>query len=309
MTCESVPAGQSYLNVDLSSPRFADAIQSLLARYAPSQSSVVVALDRSRFLIMVLLFRRICDVAAEFGHSGWLGVLEERLRSMAATLQFYQVALGCPSMDPTTSDLAKERPIARIVIEEHIKHLALLEELQSQAQQRLPYPPVCRHGRLSVGPMHSVPVQAITSFAIMPLSEDHYVILANGKLFELGGTPKMSRVELPETCHASAVVVHPSYDIFLAITDEGPMLFYFNQGIQPAEFPHWLGKINCAAFSPTGSKLAFGSDVISIFCFDRAKIHYEPALRRDLKNPITALAWMNSDTMLAVGIARMASGV
>jgi hypothetical protein len=259
---------------------------------------------------MVLLFRRICDVSETVGNGRWQQLLNERFRSMSATLVFYQVALGCPSIEPLSRDTASEKPIATIILEEHIKAAGILNVLQKKAFRRLPYPPICRQGRLTKAEPKDYHLQfeSIGAFVIMPLTDDCIVVVANNKLFTLTEGQKPVPVTIPDGCQVSGIIVHPMHDVFIAITTEGPRLYDLGRGMVPVDFTGSLGKITCAAFSPSGSKFAFGSDVITVFSFDRSKTSYEAALRWELRNPITALAWMNSDTMLAVGYSQNGVG-
>jgi WD40 repeat protein len=62
--------------------------------------------------------------------------------------------------------------------------------------------------------------------------------------------------------------------------------------------------VNCAAFSAKNLKLAVCSNVLDVFILDLAKGTYEPSMTREINQPITAVAWVNGDTLLAVAYAQ-----
>lgn len=175
---------------------------------------------------------------------------------------------------------------------------------------------------------------SIKSMALMPLKKGHLVAIADNNLIKIDITNQTEPVFMdfhpqftPETSNGSltntassisqsntsqhklhappeafAIIPHPNFDLFICLSPTEAYLYDFEQGktdfkiyISPSQY-----KISCAAFSPNGTKLAIGTSVLDIFSFDLSKWETNPSIKWDMKGPITALAWINSDTMIAV---------
>ena len=84
------------------------------------------------------------------------------------------------------------------------------------------------------------------------------------------------------------------------------MAFLFNYDADPMTIESKIclsstqSKISCAAFSPNSSKFAICSNTLDIFSFDLSKSEMVPIDSRRMKGQITAVAWVNSETSIAV---------
>jgi hypothetical protein len=99
-----VPRACAKFDVDLASPRFPDSIPRLLSRSSLANRAEVASLERDRLLIAFLLFTRMCDVSSHFDDFEWQQVLQRRYTTLLATLETYEVALGCPGLPTPRAD-------------------------------------------------------------------------------------------------------------------------------------------------------------------------------------------------------------
>jgi WD40 repeat protein len=107
----------------------------------------------------------------------------------------------------------------------------------------------------------------------------------------------------------NSLVVHPQFNLFVAVCSNGVALFDLQQKRLPHEFElSSRERVTCAIFSPNGSKLAVCSTVIDIFAFDLSKWKVKPAVSREINQQVTAIAWINTDTLLAVAYVQHGHG-
>lgn len=312
---------RALFDVDLSSPRFPDTIPQLLARYSKRNAFQAASLGRDRLLIMLIIFLRFIEVSKIFDHENdknWHEMLENRLNSMKETLIFYQIALGCPSFDVPDIDHEEADHLSKLINAEHTDKMPLLQEIQHIALSNLPYPPFYRNGSLEIAPPEFVDLESvlrsdeIVSFAIMPLDPSMIIFATEEKLFQLilnksininNPNEPLNPIEFKSQIDDSiiSVISHPAYNLFLVLTQTSAKLYTADHGMNEGSFKiSTLNPINCAAFSPNGSKLTICSTAIDIYTLDYSKASSEPAISRDIHYPILAVAWVNSDTMLAV---------
>ena len=331
--CESVhvevdnlPAARTFLDVDLQSPKFPDSVPELLASYA--QSKKFLYLDSDRLLIMSCLFGRVVEISEKFHDSRdteWKSKLCLRFKSMLDTLEFYQVALGCPSLEPPNIE-AKD-PLTRIILNQHKAKMGYFLGIQKNAIEKLPYPPILRDRTISARDGEEIKlspedVDDITSLAFMGIDHtklatkglvhSRYIFISSGNLYMLSLEQekekilaKVTRMGIQESY--IKVIGHPLFDnLFAALGQKGTVLYDLTSYDNPNEGPcvrYMLSsteKPTCAAFSPNGSKIAICTDVIDIFPFDVGQREAHPSIQRNMKGRITAVAWVNSDTILAV---------
>jgi WD40 repeat protein len=140
---------------------------------------------------------------------------------------------------------------------------------------------------------------------VFPFDHHRVACLADNKLVAIALDPPYSVAEEPRwstDSEVTSLIAHPQANLFFALSSAGPMLFDPQHGFVDCKFSvsSRENKITCAAFSPNGSKLAICSDVIDIFTFDLSKWTPEPTVKRQINQIITAVAWLNSDNLLAV---------
>jgi hypothetical protein len=295
----SVPAGVSSLAVDYATPQFSESVPRLFARYLSAMATGSHALEYTRFLLMYLLFRRVRDVAARFAHAPWLDLVRTRVDSMTVSFELWQVALRFPSLDPPPF-APSDGGIARLIDGAHAASRPALDEIQSSARRRLGFPPVFACGApppdvraVTVAP-DAAPARGVV---FMPGGRSKMLMIGgDGRLFKIVDGKMAEAID--GLAGVAAVIVHPMYPIFIALAGDGPVLHHFDDG-KVGSCSVTGSRPTCGAFSPTGSKFALCGDVVNIYSFDLTK-DYAPPIRRELRAPITAVAWLNSDTILAV---------
>jgi WD40 repeat protein len=238
-------------------------------------------------------------------------VLRLRLSSLLATLETYEVALGCPGFAPPGRDPAAP-PLSALVDAEHRHAERPLAELHARAIGRLPYPAIFRNGALSVAAPVRLELrhESVRSLASLPLDRSKLIGVADGRVlcFALDGEEHGEA----RACggDVSAVICHPQFNICLALAPTGLSLFDpmrgHDEGCRFTVGSH--ERVHCAAFSPNGSKLAVCSDTVYIFSVDLSKAVGAAAVAREIHAPVTAVAWVNSDTVVVVGYVQAGAG-
>ena len=309
---DKLPPARTFFDVDLQSPRFPDSLPDLLWSY--TQAKKDLSLDNDRLLIMICLFGEIVAISKEFHNEkdiDWQTKLLDRWKSLRNTLEFYQVALGCPSLE--YPNIEYKDHLTEIIVERHKEKIEEFRAIQKQAIEMLPYP-ILRNGDIAVKEPNIVRMTPpdgcddITSLAFMGIdSNSKLVVVSSGKLFKLSlererekTLVKVVPTDIPETF--TKVIGHPTFNLFAALgqkhtalynydnTDKTPCVTYKLSGERPT----------CAAFSPNGFKIAICTDTIDIFPFDVSQRDASPSISHSMKGRITAVAWVNSDTILVV---------
>ena len=319
----------SFYDIDIDSPKFPDSIPHLLPRYTSEKNYQVASLERDRILIMLLLFERVFKINRQFDSECskcFLQQLSEREHSMIETLLFYEISLGSPLFEQPPPDKEnKYGKITSIIDEEYSNFSDSLGIIQEKSLQKQPFPPIFRNGELSVNERNDIKHQfsSVKSIALMPLDSTKAIVVAelnsslnipNGVSPNSNGNNQIFKVDLSdeENIYISKfsdnynnvidVIPHPSYNLFVALTPNSALLFDYPNDITDykIQISQSQSQIMCAAFSPNGSKLAICTTILDIFSFDLSKWETEPTVMRDMKSPITAVEWINSDTSLAV---------
>jgi hypothetical protein len=264
-------------------------------------------------LIAFLLFTRMCDVSSQFGGFEWQQVLQRRYTTLLATLEAYEVALGCPGF-PTPRADPHANALVVLIDEEHRRGQRELKALSARALRRLPYPPVFRDGALATAVATRVDLRRETVHSLIALPQDRtkVICIADGRVASI--TLTQGAVGLVDTSvdsgEVTALIGHPNFNLVLALFAAGLILFdpVSGQGEVCRFEVSSQEKVRCAAFSPNGSKLAVCSDVVDIFTVDLSKSFCKRAVSRDMKAPITAVAWVNGDTTVVVAYAQAGVG-
>jgi hypothetical protein len=302
----SVPPGVSSLAVDYATPQFSESIPRLFARYLSAMATGSHALEYTRFLLMYILFRRIHEVALRFSHVPWVELVRARVEAMTRSFELWQIALRFPLLEPPPSAGTVNGGVARLIDSVHASALSALLEVQAHAKRRLGFPPVFACGAPSADlrpALFASDIAGVRAIAFMPGSSNKMVIVGSeGRVFKVIDGQVSGPLE--KLANVTAVIVHPIFPIFLTLSSSdlpvaSPSLHHFDQGqVGPCSFRGT--RPTCGAFSPTGSKFALCGDVVNIYSVDLTKTAIDPAIPRELKAPVTAVAWLNSDTMLAV---------
>jgi WD40 repeat protein len=303
---EDLPAVLCRFDVDLTSPRFPDSVARVLSRYSQANQGQITSLGRDRLLVILLLFQRMQRIVAQFKCPQWQHLLQQRFDSMAATLRILETISGCPSFNRPAPD-PEGSPVSTVIDQEHEATNGFLRSLQGQVLKNLPYPPIFRRGVISLFEPYPivVPCDVVKSLVAFPSDHRRVACLADNKLVTIALDPPYSVGEEPKwrtESEINSLIAHPQFKLFLALSSIGPMLFDPQGGFLDCKFSvsYRENKITCAAFSPNGLKLAICSDLIDIFAFDLSKWTPEPAVKRPINQPITAVAWLNSENLLAV---------
>jgi hypothetical protein len=299
-----IPAACAKFEVDVASPKYPDSIPELLSRYGGFD--YVSSLERDRLLVVFLLFKRMDRIAAIFDSPGWKEILDRRRDSMFSTLQLYERLLGSDPAHKQPTDPAARDWISIIVDDEH----NLLIDERRQRLPEFPASAIFKGSVMSLANPEVVPLphENLKSLALAPLDRQSIVVLADNKLISVSlGSGRVTCKEIGKRLEHEviSVKVHPRYDLFLAVSTNGPMLFDLKKGFLDYQFVlSSKEKVNCAAFSAKNLKLAVCSNVIDVFTLALAKPECEPSVTREINQPITAVAWVNGDTLLAVAYAQ-----
>jgi hypothetical protein len=298
----AIPDGVSSLAVDYATPQFSESVPRLFARYLCARATSSHALEYTRFLLMFVLFRRIADSASRFADASWLALIHARVDAMAVAFELWQVALRFPSLEPPPPGDSPDGGIAAVIDSAHAAALPALAELQARAKRRLGFPPIFACGTPPAdATTHPLPPELTPprAIAFMPGAPEKMLLIGgDGHLAAFNGREAVV-LDIPGV---TGVIVHPAFPVFIALAADFPVLHHYDDGrIGPCSVAG--SRPTCGAFSPTGAKFALCGDVVNIYSFDLTKEAYEPAIRRELRAPVTAVAWLNSDTMLAVAYA------
>jgi WD40 repeat protein len=248
-------------------------------------------------------------IAGIFDSPGWKEILDQRRESMLGTLQLYELIFGSDPVHKDPTDPAERDPISIIVDDEH----DLLIDERRQRQQEFPFSASFNGSVILLADPEVIPLphENLKSLAVVPQNHQSIVVLADNRLISVS-------LKSPVTCRdlgrrleheVISIEAHPHCDLFVAVSTNGPLLFDLQKGF----LDYWFTlsskeKVNCAAFSARNLKLAVCSNVIDVFILDFAKTTYEPSTTREINQPITAVAWVNTDTVLAVAYAQENQG-
>ena len=254
--------------------------------------------------------------------------MNERNKSMMKTFQFYEVALGSPILEQPSPDTNNScGPISQIIDKVFVDNLSNLQEIHTKSLERQIYPPIYRKGNLSVGKMVDIrhSFNSIRSISIMSVKKENFIAVADGQLVKINlkdqQNPSFTRFELSNEQKSQlnmssdliGVISHPTYDLFICLLQNSAILFDYNEKSMKLSSKMQISpspsKITCAAFSPNSAKLAICSTVLDIFAFDLSKSEMLPTISRRMKGQITAVAWINSETSLAVSYTSTSGGL
>jgi hypothetical protein len=230
---------------------------------------------------------------------------------MLTTIEFYEIMLGCPPL-AFTDPSSNANPIAHVLGLEQAQNRDMFLELQRNALKNSPYPAIYRNNILAVGDRADIvlPVDNVRSLVVMPCHHNIIICVAGNRLFSinLDEKDKVEEIKGVDPANVTSIIVHPTFNLYMTISVTSLVLYEQQHGYHEYKFKLSSERINCGAWSPNGSKLAICTDVIDVFSFDLSKSDATPAHHCDIKCPINAVAWINSDTMLAVGYSQNGVG-
>ena len=136
ITSEDLETEKSHFDVYLQSPRFPDSVASVLNRYTRDKSYVMKSLDHDRLLIKLTLFNKIMIASDRFcleNDKDWQCMIANRWASMGTALEFYQIALGCPSFTQQEPDPTITNAISYIFDKEDTCMTSYLKDIQDRS--------------------------------------------------------------------------------------------------------------------------------------------------------------------------------
>lgn len=298
-----LPPPQALFNADIFSPRYPDSVPDLLSKYATGTS-----LDRDRTLTMYLLMNRFCGEISAFQDDkdkDWQELLMSRLMSLMKTLHFFQVAFQSPPFAiPNTS--SPMTPLTEIIVEAHKNAQPVLAEIQKKSLGKVATPAIYRGNSLAITKEDLTQINFVgnaMTFATSPTSRDRIVVVADQvymTTIDKKHTQQILGFSSSMLADTITILSHPHFDLFILVTK---FTAYLMDGTQKdvAQFCLETSMINCAAFSPNGTKVAFGSHELIIVQLEIGREKILPVFRLPTTKQITSLCWLNSDTQIIVG--------
>lgn len=253
ISTDHIPSAQSFFDVDITSPRFPDSIPPLLSRYTQGADQVA-SFERSRFLIMLLLFESILNTNKKYFEKGrispkgeeyFMTKMEERHKSMLKTFQFYEIALGSPHLErPSDDNKNVSGTISMIIDNVFKKEVEYLEEIHRRSLNKQGFPGIFRKGKLTVTDKTDVkhPYNNFKAMATMSIKKDKLIAVTdNNQLVKIDFSdpekPIFKRVEISSNEQKNHqqnlseivdVISHPTYDLFICLCSNCGYLFNYD---------------------------------------------------------------------------------
>ena len=300
-----LPPPQALFNSDILAPRFPDSVPLLLHLYSFGQT-----LDRDRLLITFLIFQRFSKKATCFTTQKdqiWQSKLLRKWMSLWKSLYFYQVAFSSPKFEipnvPEGSDV-----LIGLIVETHKQEVQILDLIQKKALSKLATPAIFQNGKICLTPENQALTnfpENITSFTISNIDKTttRFVVVSD-KIYIFTITNKTETKDIvgfdSQTIQDSiSVINHPYFELFLLITSSGAYLFDSNR---KDESTFCLdASLLCAKFSPSGTKIAFGTTTdLIVVKFEIGKNTYENTYSKHT-GPIYAIDWLDSGSKIILG--------
>ena len=238
-------------------------------------------------------------------HRMWQSKLQRKWMSLYKSLYFYQVAFSSPKFEvPILPE--NSNPLIALIIETQKQESNYLEMIQETALSKLSSPAIFQNGRICLTPENQSITEFkdnITSFTISCMDRTRFVIVSDQIYIFTDNKKKQTQAVTgfdPEIIEESiGVICHPSFELFLLITSSGAYLFDLNRKDESTFSLD--ASILCAKFSPSGSKIAFGTTTdLIIVQFEIGKNTYENTYTKHT-GPIYTIDWLDSGSKIILG--------
>lgn len=342
---DEIPPPCSLFDIDISSSRFPDTIPTLLQCYlSENLHGLETSLERDRLLIMFLIYSLMLEkfstlfeytvkrnpkasitndndstFSIEEMYNKLYEILQLRKASISKVIEFYQIALNCPSLSPPPlPDLESATAVqlfCRAVINEHLRSRKLLMQIQQRILSKMPISFVI-NWKLSIDEsrmnksVFKVPENSFVRGAVVaPLDSCSLIVASTNSVFSVNLETSNISPEKNLNKNGSGddplqVIAHPHLNLVLVISPFSTSFYDFNNVVGSKviiSFKHQQGmKYTCAQFSPNGEKVAICSTVVEVYFFDFSTEKQSPFITVDVNGSVSSIIWLNYDTFLIV---------
>ena len=290
---------ETYVNTDITSPLFADSLPNLLNKYCATTPDAPI--DLHRRIIIWLIFANGVQHCPQ---------LDSRFTMLTKALQYYQAAVGAPSIAvPILQPTDKLSNLAKVILQTHEAQNNRIQAMQREAFRQTNASGVFRNGKLCTTEQSQLPTlpgkvlniqrsNLDPSSVVIHTTEHLFYVIINNKtsIHEITGASQDDIEDI------SRIVSHPFFDLFIGISPHSAKIFDASQVADNHFVFSNHSPINCASISPLGSKVAFGTTSVDIINLNIATDEHKPSFTKHYNSPVKAICWVNAETQLVIAV-------